>query len=252
MTVQPRDGASPDWLEDWREWLEGDLFQQVHEILQQRLVFKSWNEIVDVAATDSKTPGLFHAWVNHNYIAALAVGVRRMCDRDTRTRSLVRLLEEIKEHAPELTREWWMGRWWPPDDEPSEPYLAQFDELSSGGDHVDPAVVQADLDRLTEVSGVIREYVNKFVAHLDGDRARVGPVTLGELHEAADTVYEVFHRWYELVTNVTLTVPAIEHWETVLTRPWITEEQAFAIFERRRAELKQLEQDLRRRNSHQA
>lgn len=66
-----------DWLQRWREWLEGDLFQEVHELVRQREVFKSWNEIAEVASPESKTRGLFHAWVNHNYIDSLAMGVRR-------------------------------------------------------------------------------------------------------------------------------------------------------------------------------
>lgn len=130
MTYEAEPADSTSWLDDWSEWLEDDLFQQVHQLVRQREVFKSWNEIVDVAVPESKTRGLFHAWVNCNYVTSLAVGVRRMCDQDTRTRSLVRLLNEIEDHAAELTREWWAGRWWPEGDDPPDHYLDRFDELS--------------------------------------------------------------------------------------------------------------------------
>ena len=67
-----------DRLERWRKWLEDDLFQEIHQLVRQREVLKSWNEIVDVASLESKRHGLFHAWVNHNYIDSLVMGVRRM------------------------------------------------------------------------------------------------------------------------------------------------------------------------------
>ena len=49
-------------LARWSDWLEEDLFQQIHELARQREVFKSWNEIVDVASPESKRRGLFHTW----------------------------------------------------------------------------------------------------------------------------------------------------------------------------------------------
>lgn len=244
MTYETEPADSTSWLDDWSEWLKDDLFQQVHQLVQQREVFKSWNEIVDVAAPESKTRGLFHAWVNHNYVTSLAVGVRRMCDQDTRTRSLVRLLSEIEENAAELTRDWWAGRWWPEGDDPPDRYLDGFNELSSGGDHVDPAVVRADLEKLADACKVVKGYVDKHVAHIDGDRQSLGPVTLGDVHTAADTVYEVFHRWYQLVTNTVLTVALVEPWEHGFTVPWITDDEASEIIARREAESKVLENRL--------
>jgi hypothetical protein len=168
-----------------------------------------------------------------------------MCDRDSRTRSLIRLLSEIADHATELTRDWWSARWWPEGDEPPKHYLERFDELSLGGDHVDPAAVRADLERLAKVCKVVKSYVDKHVAHIDGDRESHGPVTLGEIHTAADTVYEVFHRWYQLVTNAVLATPLAEPWEHGFTVSWITRDEASEILARREAETRELESRLR-------
>lgn len=235
---------APDWLADWREWLEDDLFQQVHGLVRQRDVFRSWNALVEAAAPESKTNGLFHQWVNHNYVTSVSVGVRRMCDAKGRTRSLVRLLGEIKANASELTREWWIGRWHPPTDNPTAAYLESFDRLSSGGDHVDPEIVNDDLDRLGDVCCTVKRYVDKHVAHVDADRFTVKPVTLGEVHTAVDVVYEVFHRWYQLVTNAGLATPFAEPWEHIFTVPWIGQPDASAIFASRQAESEELEEHL--------
>jgi len=234
----------PEWLAGWQEWLEKDLFEQVHGILLERQVFRSWNEIVDAAVPESKAPGLFHNWVNQNYFAALAMGVRRMCDLNSQTRSLARLLEEIKEHASSLTKDWWMGRWYAPDEAPPENYVKAFATWSSEGEHVDPEVVQRDLDILRDCRSAVTPYVNKYVAHLDKDRASAIRVTLGEVHAAAESVYRVFHRWYQLVTNVALSVPVVGAWEQVFTVRWITDEKAREVLARREVELRELEKGL--------
>lgn len=183
--------------------------------------------MVDIASPESKTRGLFHAWVNYNYFTSLAVGIRRLCDPDSRTRSLVRLLTEIEEHVAELTGDWRVGRRSRAGGEPSERYLKEFDELSSEGEHVDPALVRKDLEELHKALEAVKPYVNKYVAHLDADRKSFGSVKLGELHAAVDRVYQVFHCWYQLVSNVILTAPLVEPWEHGFTVAWITEDQAF-------------------------
>ena len=76
-------------------------------------------------------------------------------------------------------------------------------------------------------------------------RSSVEKLTLGEVHAAYAAIYEVFHRWYERMVNVSLSVPMAEYWEHVLAVPWITEDQAMEIFTRRQDEGDELENRLK-------
>lgn len=86
--------------------------------------------------------------------------------------------------------------------------------------------------------------MNKHVAHLDRNRPNPG-LTIGGLHEEADKLYQIFHRWYEFLCNEGLTIPSVEQWETDFTKPWITFEQASEISHKRVAEAEELAKQLR-------
>lgn len=237
VTLVRMSSRDPDRLENWRNWLDDDLFDQIHEIVLQTEVLRSWNEIVDVAPTEAKTDGTFHWWVARNYVVALAVGVRRVVtDRYPGTRSLRNLLVDIQEHTDELTEDWWMSRWWPTDVSRDEAYAEIFSKLSSGKDHVDPEVLQLDLDRLDSVGVAVKDYVDKNLAHLDPDRREHPSITIGDVHEAVDVAYTIFHRWYQLIADVSLGYRIPTQWEHTFAVPWVTPAEADEIAARREAE----------------
>lgn len=120
----------------------------------------------------------------------------------------------------------------------------QFDELALGGDHVGPAVVAADREKVVGACAVVKGYVDKHLAHIDAHGSTNTSVKVGDVHGSVATIYDVFHRWYQLLTNVVLGVPLVEPWEETLTIPWITEAQASEIFSRRSAEAEELENRL--------
>lgn len=215
-------------LEKWKVWLEGDLTQQINRIMHQRETFKSWNDIVEVAAAGSKSSGLFHTWVNYNYIQALTIAIRRMHDKDTRSMSLRCLLIDIKSHPSVLSRNW------------------RESKLSDRGEYNLPELIDMEIVKLDNSSEQVKPYATKYVAHLDGDRESIERPNLGELHKAADLLYEVYHRWYELICQVVLLSPSRRPWEQIFTVPWITVPQAEVIVGRRKAEFGELERRLRR------
>lgn len=223
----------PSRLKRWTEWVEGDLWKEVHEIFNQVLVFRSWNEIIGEASEESKKPGFFHAWVTHNYLDSIASGVRRLSDADDRTNSLRRLLIEIREDADELTLDWWMSRALP---DAEDVWERSFAELSNGGEGLDPHVVEADEAELLDVCGKLKGYVDKNIAHLDADRSHIEMPTIGDAHEAVRSIYRIYHRWFQVVTGSSLAPLRPPRWEHVLATSWIDMETAALISDRRRDE----------------
>lgn len=230
-------------LSEWAAWLEGDLWTEVHGLVRRHEVFRSWNEILDIATQESKSNGLFHAWVADNYVQALAAGIRRISEDSRRSRSLVRFLRDVERNNDVLTREWWLSRWSLGD--PSAAYVEQFDRVADGHDRISRAVVQRDREAVTQACDRVKGYVDAYVAHLDRHRSAVTMPKFGDAHSAVATVYAVFHKWYQWIVNVSLGVPLVEYWEHVLATPWITENQADQVYQRRNGEAKALEAELR-------
>ena len=226
--------TQPDRLDSWVEWLNGDLWRQVHDLVNQYLVFGSWNEIVGLANDASKEPGWFHRWIVHNYQDSLASGVRRLSDTNPSTASFVRLLMEVERDAPQLTYEWWMSRAIVGLEDDWEKH---FYELSDGHDHIIRAVVRADKERVVEACQRIKDYVNSHIAHLQRDRTDVAIPTFGDAHEAVLIIYEMFLKWFWVIDGASPAAlrPPVR-WEHTLAVPWIDEETAEEVAKRRSAE----------------
>lgn len=226
-----------EYLKYLTEWLNGDLWHEVHELLQQTHVFRSWNEILGMACEESRRPGVFHRWVVHNYLDSIASAVRRLSDRDERTTSLTRFLDEVASGAHRLTHDWWMSgaRSWE-----REQREERFAELGRGNDHVDPGLALEDKERVEQASAKVKAYVDTYVAHLDADRAeRVVIPTFGDAHSAVQVIYQVYHQWFQNITRQALVPVRPPRWEHVLTVPWITPDQATEIAENQQQAWKQ-------------
>lgn len=232
-------------IKKWCNWLEDDLSEQIYNIIYQRSAFKSWNDIIGKA---NPNIGLFNEWVNINYVTSLAVSIRRMYDKSKRTRSLRKLLIDIRKNIHLLTHEWWASRYSASSlenylgDDHSKQYLQLFNDISCKAGYLDPDIVDEDKKKLEQIYNKMRPYVNKHVAHLDADRRELPGLTFGELHEAANLVCEVFYRWNYYICGVNPSIPSVEPWENAFTKSWITEEQARVIATQRRTEAKELEE----------
>lgn len=228
--------SSKEPIGAWTEWLEGDLWQQVHELFNQVHVYRSWNEIVGESTEDSKRSGFFHAWILHNYLDSIASGVRRLSDVDDRTNSLVRFLKDIEGGVENLSRDWWMSTAIRGEEEVCE---KRFDELSNGGDHVKPQLIQQDRERVEEACKELKAYVDTHIAHLDAMRDRIEMPTIGDAHAAVRVIYQVYHQWFQVITGKALMPLQPPRWEHVLAVAWIDEDTAAKISDRRREEWEQ-------------
>ncbi|MDE0675181.1 MAG: hypothetical protein F4Z79_00350 [Acidimicrobiia bacterium] len=86
------DRARRDFLRTWLQELQGPIWG----MLNSREVFRSWNELVGAAEWPEHTNGHFIQWVNRNYLRSLMVTIRAMNDERRDTRSLRRLLQNIR------------------------------------------------------------------------------------------------------------------------------------------------------------
>ncbi len=164
----------------------------------------------------------FFDQLSSSYGISQSAAVRRQTDRDPRVISLARLLVEIKDDPSRLSRERFVSQYDLDQQERGDQvFTSQF--AGEVGDHVDPALVETDLQRLEDNALEITTYVNRHVAHADARPMQTLP-TYAELNSAIDTIGDLFKRYYTLVTveSYLELVPTPQYdWEAVFREPWI-------------------------------
>lgn len=228
--AEPRD---PDpSFEEWASEIE-DLGQAVTYLVQKRA---DWWTLQQVFANNPTLPpsGLFDFIVS-NYLESASVGVRRLVDTDNRTNSLMRLLLRIRDHPELLTRRRYIDtRGWITNIEDYE--SEQFDQFvgEPGHLHVPRQCIQDDIDHLKEASSLVKQYVDKQIAHMDKTPPDKLP-TYGDLHDAIGEIETVFKRWYVFLRACDISVLPIQiyNWFAPLMVPWITDAKSIPIYGQR-------------------
>lgn len=192
MTTPLKEGMKPDLIVVGNEishlWFHHDVFWKIAD---------AFNGSERVQATG----GHLINWFKNCYIEAGSVGLRRQLDRDDRSISLMNILTTIRDAAANFTKEDYQAmRTFRPGGHFHDAAVwktagEEFDNLFGNGGHVNDAIVQADMDKLTAGSATIREQVNKEIAHRDR-KGMAGPKATGEIFEACLKVAEDLLRKY--------------------------------------------------------
>ena len=190
-----------------REWFQ-ELQNPIWGMLTSREIFRSWKEVVRAAEPEwpEHTNGYFIEWVTRNYLESLMVTIRTMNDRRKGVRSLRRFLQYIKKHPlPNV----------PPD---------RIDDC---------------FDLLTKVSENVHNHVDVQIAHYNPSKAEDLGLTYGHIHEAADTICDIYQDLYTIIDDATVVPPSVADsapyapWEFLFTETWITRDTACEIAQRR-------------------
>jgi hypothetical protein len=214
----------------FRDWLVGmeRIYSEMISLGQNRRMFKMMRDVADRNARLRETGGHVLDWMFENYALAAAMSFRRDLDRDMSTLGLLNLLYEIADRPTIINRGRYRAKWKPTRD--SERWMCEhaFDSFNPTKypseperDHIDPAVVNSDRERLLAETEKVRRFVEQTFAH----RARGTPetVTWGEFHSAIDVMVEVFKKYYALLTQASLTgIEPTPQYNTheCLTFPW--------------------------------
>lgn len=208
----------------WQSWLDNRIRPDLVTVYAYRDTF---NEVVRIAADNEQLPdSYFWDFLRGTYATSLAVAVRRQADVDPRTITLARLLTEIASDAPRLTREFWVGMW-EPGPRPIGLTVAEnaFAEQWAGnmGDHLDPAIPNADLADLRSKTDAVTRYVDQHVAHSDA-KPRSAIPTFADLDAAVDCLGYLFQKYGNLLTASMYPglVPVHQDdWLAIFRQPWI-------------------------------
>ena len=207
-------------LKRWRSWAE-PLREELGNLFVSRELFRELASIVD-ANPGTLDPPTFLNWIRSNYVASIAIGIRRLTDTDKRSRSLGRLLVELYEHPGVLTREFHYSL-----------YSTRTRELAQGAfdaaagpraTDIPRRKVRSDLRAMEIAEQRVRRFVNKRIAHKGHPRDLRRGVTFLELHNALEVVDSIFLKYYRVLTanGLRTTEPVIQtNWKRPLHLPWI-------------------------------
>lgn len=218
-----------DEMDEWREWLtdDGPIAGTVGRLEVDR---DRWSALLAEVAVIGAIPYLDDTlgWFGHHYVCDAAVRLRRLGDPDKRSASLGRLLAAVANRADQMTRHTYLDAWRDVTDselwESLHKSMADsfFNEFAGArGSAVDPALVQADLDRLNEALAPVKLYVDKRLAH--HNPAHDPSLTYEEISHGIDTVGDLYRKYVRLVRRVGLpTGPPVDntHWGEAFTVAW--------------------------------
>jgi hypothetical protein len=224
--------VSDQRIEKWRRWINGTINNNV---LTMYLLRDAWRTVSKMLEANGQLPeSYWWEFMRDTYATTQAVAVRRQADTHRDAASLAKLIQEVRDDASRITREFWIGLWHEP---PFgfETLIAQKGWAEQYGgevsDHVDPAIPAADLVALTDAAARVKYYVDQHVAHADASAASASvTLTLDEVHDAIEVIGDLFRRYYNLLTAASYVelVPVIQHdWLAVFREPWLRAGRGF-------------------------
>jgi hypothetical protein len=176
---------------------------EIHELWLDRHVWQTFRRITE--ESNVAKGSFIAAWVGEQYYRRAAVAVRAMVDHDRDSDSLINLMVRV-EADPAL----------------ASGYVPDLIDATSGT--LDPAKVRADIDALTAAATQVRNYVNKYLAHID--KAPTQPIpAIAVVDDAVQLLGDLLRRYTLLIKNADLRVEPIVlfDWTSVFKTPWLRE-----------------------------
>jgi hypothetical protein len=237
-----------DRWEMWRTWLGDEpkgetIYAQVVEMMAYRQTWDVFADVYNNAPPVVQDDATFLLWFRLGFARSQALGVRRMADRSSEVVSLARLIDNVWRYPWVLTRDRYVAMQGT-DDDIVRMANGWFDSMAGTGHYMDPRIPARDFDDLQAKTESVRRWVNTSVAHLTRKAKPKDAPPLQDVHDAVDTVADLFVKYNQLIRGVTIHSGVImEPWPYVFTVPWIADEEAFREVrskmdeaERRRAE----------------
>jgi len=204
-----------DLIQRWQAWMTGGsggsdagpVADAVLRLLSDRSRWRELRQLVE--ANDAiPHPDATLGWFWYDHAVHTAVRLRRLSDEDKRSASLGRLLIELGESAPELTRRRYLACWrhsthssgmW----EAFHRHQASdaFDRFAEpGGLAVDAERIRKDRDALRDAIAPVKLFVDKRIAHHNPDHDPA--LSYQELSDVIDLVAGLWKKYSLLVCQV--------------------------------------------------
>lgn len=213
----------------WRRWLPR-LKDDISDLYHGLQIYKDLIEIVK-ANPETLKPPVFFNWAENNFLAIFCVGIRRLSDKDPRSISLRRLLQEMLWRPDVVSRRSYVMLQNRRGIRASHyrgilnPFKA-FDEVAiKDKSRISAMLVRKDLASLKKAEVRIRRLVSKRIAHnAPLNQIRKFPKKQ-QIEEALELFDRLLAKYNTLLTgegfSTFYATPQYE-WRTVLQKPWMS------------------------------
>lgn len=208
-------------FEKWNKWLDA-IYNDVQGLLVDRYIYQEVQKIIR-ANPKIQVESSFYEWMRNVYATSAVIGVRRQLDKDKKSISFMRLLEEIRNKPEIISRKRYISLY-------SNSVLPKdfahhdFDRLF-GKDraYINPKMVGKDMDLLNMKTEKIKKFANKRIAHFDKSDFKNLP-TYAELNECLDYLEKLLKKYLSIFraeAHIKI-VPVWQYdWKQIFKYPWI-------------------------------
>ncbi len=189
--------------QQWAKWAqEIEAFKdEFIRLMAKRVIWKAHNEALRETPVSDSTV-VVHQWLRANYEDSMLVGLRRMLDGTKRSRSLLKILEELQGHTSVLSYDKFRTLWG--DDDLADRFSVRaYQRFSKDGRNFNPDVIKADIQKLKTRYKKIIDYTNETITHSQAptdERTASAVPTYGEVHGAFDEIAEIIKSYLLLFT----------------------------------------------------
>jgi len=203
----------------WKRWLK-----QIQEDITNLSVHRHiYNEVAKIIKENPRlqVASSFYDWMRIAYIYEMSIRVRRLVDRDRRSVSFVRLMEEIEQCPGVISRRRFVQLY-----SQVLRYVADrdFERFAKpGASHVNPAAIHRDKRALIKAAGRLRLFVNRHIAHRSRRPLRRLP-TFAELDVCINLLEQLLKKYVLMLeaTGLIEVLPVWQYdWKQVFRIPWI-------------------------------
>ncbi|MFZ1082362.1 MAG: hypothetical protein WAO19_10610 [Candidatus Kryptoniota bacterium] len=198
--------------------------EDVRGLLISRFIFKEVQKII-AANPSIQIESSFYEWIGYVYATHAVIGVRRQVDKDTRSVSLVQVLEVIEKNNAFFTVKRFQRLY--PKSLKRNVAPRVFKRFSGARlAHLNPVFVSKDIRTLRKSIERIAHFTNKRVAHLDRSAFRAVP-TFDDLDYALDQLEKVVKNYMLLLFGEDSDlVPIWQYdWQKIFHYPWIQKDE---------------------------
>ena len=201
---------------------------EVIRMMGNRSIFQ---KVVEISKKNTQIDkgNSFWDFFKESYIALMVSAVCRQIDTDTRSSSLINLLNKIMEPsvAESLTKDWYCQQYHK-DDDIMPKFMegigkSDFEDHFGSKDFVDPDIVQADINKLAEKTKKIKKFRNKRIAHRDKRNNLIFDVNFNDLDKVVETIRKITSKYYLLLKQGGNDLVPVDQtdWQDIFTVPWI-------------------------------
>lgn len=204
----------------WKRWLRY-VYDEIVEMALDRHVYREVQAMI-ASNTNLQVPSVFYDWMNRAYVADMAVAIRRQTDRDSRSISLLRLIQDVGDHPEVISRRRYV-RFYGSGRLRTLGHRSFERFAKKGADQINPAVIRKHERELLAAERKLRRFVNKHVAHRSRCPMRHLP-TYGDLDTCLDLLERLLKDYKLLIDAAGLSrvVPVIQYdWKKPFHVAWI-------------------------------